>query len=120
MGMTSVVLIILALSVRSMAWLDAYLKRREAQNSESSDEEPTQSIDTAPESAELPSADGAARAAAIAVGLSLSQRAKEEARTTTLAAQTPLTGATYDSWLTEGRSRQRSNSGAAQGSRGWR
>lgn len=115
MGMTSVVLIILAVSVRLMALTDAYLRKREAAAKEASKTE--SSDQTASEQISVnESSSGPARAAAIAVAIALSRRSQE----TDVSGETRMTGnaanPTYDAWLTEGRARQR----AKQGSRRWR
>ncbi|MXZ02543.1 MAG: hypothetical protein F4Y88_02380 [Chloroflexi bacterium] len=114
MGMTSVVLIILAVSVRLMAFTDAYLRKREtakeASENETSDQPASEQIVVDESSS------GPARAAAIAVAIALSRRSQE----TDVSGETRIadnaTNSTYDAWLTEGRARQR----AKQGSRGWR
>ena len=117
--MTSAVLIILALSVRSMALIDAYSKRRAAKiASDEAEPEPTddsRSV-TANDSAE----NGASRAAAIAVAIALSQRAESAANTSHLASSGPDAGKSYDAWLTEGRARQRSNRGLARVGKAWK
>lgn len=115
MGMTSVVLIVLALSVRLMAFADAYLRRREAAAKETALVE-TEEESVAEAQDDDRSSSGAARAAAIAVAIALSRRSAE----TDVGGETRIAGnasnATYNAWLTEGRARQRSK----QGSRGWR
>ncbi len=113
--MTSVVLIVLAVSVRLMALTDAYLRKREAAAKESSMTEASNQL--AAEGAAVDEASsGAARAAAIAVAIALSRQSQE----TDVSGETRITGnsanSTYNAWLTEGRARQR----AKQGSRGWR
>ena len=113
--MTSIVLIILAVSVRLMALTDAYLRKREAAAKEASKiESPDQ-----PASQQISvdeSSNAAARAAAIAVAIALSRRYAE----TGVGGETRIAGnaanSMYDSWLTDGRARQH----AKQGSRGWR
>ena len=120
MGMTSVVLIILALSVRGMAWIDAYMRRREAAQSATVDHAPVLSEESVTELAEQPQTDGAERAAAIAVAISLAQRANSTAQTSQSADQQARANSTYDAWLTEGRARQRAGRGVAQTSKGWR
>ena len=115
MGMTSVVLIILAVSVRLMALTDAYLQKREAAAKEASETESSDQS-TSEQTSVDESSSGPARAAAIAVAIALSRRStatdsSDEARIGINAA-TPVS----DSWLVEGRARQR----AKQGSRGWR
>ena len=115
--MTSVVLIILALSVRAVSWVDAKMREREvergAQKQSASDDaakleaEPIEDQD-----------DGRARVAAIAVALALSQRqqgAVEPVHETST--QVPA-NAVYDTWLTEGRARQHARRGAT-GGRDW-
>ena len=115
MGMTSVVLIILAVSVRLMALTDAYLRKREAAAKETSKSESSDQPASDPISAGG-SSRGATRAAAIAVAIALSRRSPE----TDVSGETRIAGnaanSTYDTWLTEGRARQR----AKQGSKGWR
>lgn len=115
MGMTSVVLIILAVSVRLMALTDAYLRKRESTAKEASKIQATDlsaSEQTSPDE----SSGRAARAAAIAVAIALSMRSQE----TEIGGEARVAGnevnSTYNAWLTEGRTRQR----AKQGSRGWR
>lgn len=115
MGMTSVVLIILAVSVRLMALTDAYLRKREAAAKEASETESSDQS-TSEQTSVDESSSGPARAAAIAVAIALSRRStatdsSDEARIGINVA-TPVS----DSWLAEGRARQR----AKQGSRGWR
>ena len=115
MGMTSVVLIVLALSVRLMALADAYLRKREAAAKEASTTESSdQSV--AEENAVDETSSGAARAAAIAVAIVLSKRSTEIDVSGEMRIAGNATNSTYDAWLTEGRARQRSK----QGSRGWR
>ena len=112
MGMTIVVLIILALTVRIMAWSDAYLRRREEAAKE------TAAIESADEPVAEPvsvdqGSSGAARAAAIAVAIALSRRNLENDVSVQSGVVANLN---YDSWLAEGRARQR----AKLGSRAWR
>ena len=115
MGMTSVVLIILAVSIRLMALTDAYLRKREASVKEASKSESPHQPASEQISVEE-SSSGAARAVAIAVAIALSRRSAE----TAVSGETRIAGnaanSTYDAWLAEGRARQR----ATQGSRGWR
>lgn len=118
--MTSVVLIILALSVRSMAWFDAYMRRREAEQKATVDPTPVWSEESVTELPEQPQMDGAERAAAIAVAISLAQRTNSTAQTSQSDDQQSTTNSTYDAWLTEGRARQRAGRGVAQTSKGWR
>ena len=118
--MTSVVLIILALSVRGMAWIDAYMRRREAEQSATVADAPVLSEESVTELAEQPQMDGAERAAAIAVAISLAQRADSTAQTSHSTDQQARTNSTYEAWLTEGRARQRAGRGVAQTSKGWR
>ena len=115
MGMTTVVLIILALSVRIMAWSDAYLRRREEAAKE------TAAIESADEPVAEPvcvdqGSSGAARVAAIAVAIALSRRNLENDVSVQSGVVANSANPNYDSWLAEGRARQR----AKQGSRGWR
>ncbi|MXX92102.1 MAG: hypothetical protein F4Y63_01445 [Chloroflexi bacterium] len=115
MGMTSVVLIILAVSVRLMAFTDAYLRKREATAKEASENETSDQ----PASEQIlvdESSSGPARAAAIAVAIALSRRSQEIHVSGETRIAGNATNSTYDAWLTEGRARQR----AKQGSRGWR
>ena len=113
--MTSVVLIILALSVRLMSFTDAYLRKREAAAEEASRTESSDQPESDQDS-EVETSDGAARAAAIAVAIALSRapQSTDADGGTQIAGSTA--NSTYDAWLTEGRARQR----AKQGSRGWR
>ena len=113
--MTSVVLIILALSVRLMSFTDAYLRKREAAAEEASRTESSDQPESEQDSG-IKSSDGAARAAAIAVAIALSRtpQSTDANGGTQIAGSTA--NSTYDAWLTEGRGRQR----AKQGSRGWR
>lgn len=112
MGMTSVVLVLLAISVRAVSWADAALRRREAQRAadEAKHSEETVAPETEPD-AEVP--DPRARAAAIAVALALSQRSQQRGRFVTQIPTPVSTGAVHDAWLTEGRARQRSRRGVA-------
>ncbi len=115
MGMTSVVLIILALSVRLMALTDAYLRKREAAaktalTTESSDQS------TADQVAVDETSSGAKRAAAIAVAIALSRRSEETSVSGETRIAVNASNSTYDAWLTDGRGRQR----AKQLGRGWR
>ncbi len=115
MGMTTVVLIILALSVRIMSWSDAYLRRREEAAKE------TAAIESADEPVAEPvgvdqGSSGAARVAAIAVAIALSRRNLENDVSVQSGVVANSANPNYDSWLAEGRARQR----AKQGSKGWR
>ena len=119
MGMTSVVLVILALSVRGMAWFDARIREREqrekaeAQLDSETSEIPESELQTAE------SDEGARRAAAIAVAIALSRRASDSVNGSS-SMEASLPSRTYDTWLTEGRARQRANRGVAQVGRGRR
>ncbi len=117
--MTSLVLVILAVSVRAVSWADAALRRREAQRiaNEAEHADLTVTAETEPEPA---AADDRARAAAIAVALALSHQSNQRGNSVD---QTPIsaaTGAVHDAWLTEGRARQRSRRGAAGSAKDWR
>ena len=120
MGMTSAVLIILALSVRSMALIDAYSKRRAAAKIASDEAEPEPTDDSGSVTANDSAENGASRAAAIAVAIALSQRTESTANTSHLASSGPDAGKSYDAWLTEGRARQRSNRGLARVGKAWK
>ena len=117
--MTSVVLVILALSVRGMAWFDARIREREqrekaeAQLDSETSEIPESELQTAE------SDEGARRAAAIAVAIALSRRASDSVNGSS-SMEASLPSRTYDTWLTEGRARQRANRGVAQVGRGRR
>lgn len=113
--MTSIVLIILAVSVRLMALTDAYLRKREATakevlKTESSDQSTSQQISVEESSS------GAARAAAIAVAIALSRPSAETDVIGEKGIATKAANSMHDAWLTEGRARQR----ARQDKRGWR
>ena len=117
MGMTSLVLVILAVSVRAVSWADAALRRREERRAadEANQSDATIAADSEPEETHEP--DPRARAAAIAVALALSQQSQ---RRGALVDQTPTSapvGAVHDAWLTEGRARQRARRGAAGSAR---
>ena len=117
--MTSLVLVILAVSVRAVSWADAALRRREAQRI-ADRAEPTHATVTTETEPETEAADHRARAAAIAVALALSQQSHQRE---TSVDQTPIstdTGTVHDAWLTEGRARQRSRRGAAGSAKDWR
>ena len=119
MGMTSLVLVILAVSVRAVSWADAALRRREAQREavEADHSEETVVPEAKPEAEET---DPRVRAAAIAVALALSQQTHQRG---SLVSQTPTSapaGAVHDAWLTEGRARQRARRGVAGSAKDWR
>ncbi len=120
MGMTSAVLVILALSVRGMALFDAYSNRRAAAKIASDEIESEADNDSESANAGGPAESGAARAAAIAVAIALSQRSES----TTVATHQSPSGVhvahSYDTWLTEGRARQRSNRDVARVSKAWK
>lgn len=115
MGMTSVVLIILAVSVRLVAWADAALRRRElARQAEVQDS----AAETTAEPADEPiddRSDGRIRAAVVAVALEMSKREQTQTESDRVAGTTdaPSGKAVYDTWLTEGRARQRARHGNA-------
>ena len=117
MGMTSLVLVILAISVRAVSWADATLRRREAQRAAEETKPIEEAVASEPDAdEEVP--DPRARAAAIAVALVLSQQSQQRGD---LEAPTPTsasTGAVHDAWLTEGRARQRARRGVAGSARG--
>ena len=111
MGMTTVVLIILALSVRAVSWADAVIRRRESERAANKE--------VASETAEISEAptlqddrDGPARAAAIAVALALSQREQKDFAAEQQSAERVPAGAVHDTWLPEGRARQHARHGA--------
>ena len=115
MGMTSVVLIILAVSVRLVAWVDAALQRRESEQKAEIQETP---VGTTVEPIDEPvddESDGRVRAAVIAVALELSKREQTQTESDRVAGTTDATAgnAVYDTWLTEGRARQRARHGNA-------
>ena len=110
MGMTTAVLIILALSVRAVSWADAVIRRREAERAANKE--------VASETAEISEAptlqddkDGPARAAAIAVALALSQREHEDLAADQQTAEGVPANAAHDTWLAEGRARQHARHG---------
>ena len=117
MGMTSLVLVLLAISVRAVSWADSALQRREAERAASAATHAEETV--APKAipdAEAP--DPRARAAAIAVALALSQQSQQRS---SLADQTPApTGAIRDAWLNEGRARQRARRSPAGNAKEWR
>ena len=119
MGMTSLVLVILAVSVRAVSWADATLRRREAERvaDETTHSEETIASEPEPE-AEVP--DPRARAAAIAVALALSQQSQQRGNLVTQIRTSASSGAVHDAWLTEGRARQRARRGVAGGAKDWR
>ena len=118
--MTSAVLVILALSVRGMALFDAYSKRRAAAKIASDGIESETPDDSELSTADDPDDSGAARAAAIAVAIALSQRAETTAMASNATAKSIEVGISFDAWLTEGRARQRSNRGVARVSKAWK
>ena len=106
MGMTSVVLVILAVSVRVVSWADAALRRREAQSEADELQQSNASVvpETTPK-ADVP--DPRARAAAIAVALALAQQSQEHGDLVSQTQTPASTSAVHDAWLNEGRARQR-------------
>ncbi len=120
MGMTSAVLVILALSVRGMALFDAYSKRRAAAKIAGDDLDTEPPADPESSTADDPDESGAARAAAIAVAIALSQRTESTALESHPAPSDFHVGRSYDAWLTEGRARQRSNRDAARVGKAWK
>ena len=120
MGMTSAVLVILALSVRGMALFDAYSKRRAAAKIASDGIESETPDDPESSTTGDPDESGAARAAAIAVAIALSQRAESTAVASNETAKSIEVGKSFDAWLTEGRARQRSNRDAARVGKAWK
>ena len=120
MGMTSAVLVILALSVRGMALFDAYSNRRAAAKIASDGIESETPDDPESSTTGDPDESGAARAAAIAVAIVLSQRAESNALESHPAPSDFHVGRSYDAWLTEGRARQRSNRDVARVGKAWK
>lgn len=117
MGMTTVVLIILAISIRAMSWADSIVRRREAARASVETVSPEASEETDSHPAEE-SKDGRARAAAIAVALALSQGARNGTASNEISpAETSSATPVYDSWLAEGRARQRAKHGTAMRAR---
>ena len=115
MGMTSVVLIILAVSVRLVAWADAALQRRElARQAEVQDSAAETTAEPVVEPVDDQS-DGRIRAAVIAVALELSKREQTQTASDRVSGTADATSgkAVYDTWLTEGRARQRDRHGNA-------
>ena len=119
MGMTSLVLVILAVSVRAVSWVDATLRRREAQRA--ADNATYSEGTVAPETkAEADVPDPRARAAAIAVVLALSQQAQQRGNLVAPTTTSESTVAVHDAWLNEGRARQRARRGVAGSAKNWR
>ena len=119
MGMTSVVLVILAVSVRAVAWVDAQMRRRELER-EARESELSKEL-AAPEPESTGDQDEArARAAAIAVALALSQRQNEPGEPSLGISVGVATPAVHDTWLAEGRSRQHASRGGSDRTRDWR
>ena len=118
MGMTSVVLVLLAISVRAVSWADEALQRREARKA-TNEVVPQEDIGTTEVDAEVEPTDGPARAAAIAVALALSRQDQVRERSIARVPISSSTGAVHDAWLTEGRARQRATRGAG-GVKEWR
>ncbi len=118
MGMTSVVLVLLAISVRAVSWADSALQRREARRA-ASEVAPEEDANVTDADTEVEATDGRARAAAIAVALALSRRTQSPAGSAVKNAISSQTGAVHDAWLTEGRARQRATRGAG-GAKEWR
>lgn len=110
MGMTSVVLIILAVSVRAVSWADATIRRRQAQQT-TDESAPTEEIVATETEVGVETPDPRARAAAIAVALALSKRTQAHEMPAVPTPTSALTGAVHDAWLTEGRARQRARRG---------
>ena len=124
MGMTAAVLILLAVSVQIMSLVDARLRRREAEKMAAMTTTAPRVVEPAPdvaETSETPSSDGRARAAAIAVAIALAQRSETPAGQVGQASSASAASQSVsDTWLSEGRSRQRSARSARQDGRGWR
>ena len=118
MGMTSVVLILLAISVRVVSWVDLALQRREAR-CEAIEPESDENGGTTIEDVEVETSDSRARAAAIAVALALSRHSQSPRGSAAAIPISSQTGAVHDAWLTEGRARQRATRGAG-GAKEWR
>ena len=119
MGMTSVVLIILAVSVRAVSWADATLRRRQAQKT-TDDSAPAEEIVPTETEVEEEAPDPRARAAAIAVALALSKWDQADEMPAGPTATSAITGAVHDAWLTEGRARQRARRGTVRTAKGRR
>ena len=115
MGMTSVVLVLLAISVRAVSWADSALQRREARRA-ASEVAPQDDVSATDAEAEDEATDGRARAAAIAVALALSRQTQTQEESAGRSQNSSPTGVVHDAWLTEGRARQR----AARGAKEWR
>ena len=119
MGMTSVVLVLLALSVRAMAWFDDYMRRREAavaaaeSHVAAGDADAEVAADDGAAASLSP--DGAARAAAIAVALALARRSAVAAGQPSSSPAQPAPTVASDSWLSEGRARLRAGQGFKPG-----
>lgn len=113
MGMTSVVLVVLALSIRAVSWLDNIIERRRTERAHHQETSKNLTdgalLDTSSE--DVAPSDSVARAAAIAVALELSIRSSEPAAVSESSIHMPSTNTPSDSWLTEGRARQRSRHG---------
>ena len=119
MGMTSVVLVLLAISVRAVSWADSALQRREARRA-TSEVAPQMDAGTTDADAEVEAADGPARVAAIAVALALSHQVHEHREPVATTTVSSRTGAVHDAWLTEGRARQRARRSVAGNAKEWR
>ena len=119
MGMTAIVLILLALSVKGMSWIDVYINRRQAAQAEVETAEVETPVTDAQVAAEDES-DGAKRAAAIAVAIALARRSQESTHYQGPTNRDVGNSTPYDSWVSEGRARLRSTQGVAQGSTRWR
>ncbi len=107
MGMTTVVLIVLALSVRTISWIDSVLTRREQQGVTLDVDSEIRGIDRAVATKESGAVRSQhAKVAAIAVALALAEQTQRSQRAKPTAAAISPTVAS-DAWLAEGRARQR-------------
>ena len=119
MGMTSVVLILLAISVRAVSWADSALQRREARRA-ASEVAPQTDVGVTDTDAEVEATDGRARAAVIAVALALSRQTQSREKPVVKTLISSQGSALHDAWLTEGRARQRATRGLAGSAKEWR
>ena len=118
--MTSVVLIILALSMRAVSSVDSLMRRRATDRQ--AQEQPTSDAPVILELEPIEDrSDDRAKAAAIAVALTLSLRKREQAQIEPIRRDmAPVTSnAVHDTWLTEGRARQHANRGANSRAKYW-
>ena len=113
MGMVALVLVILAVVVRTTSWVDSFTQRRAAESNE-------QAAEVDQTGGNSPAVDdGAMRAAVIGVALALADSNRSGTPNAT-DAQGALGFSTAGAWLNEGRARQRINRGSSRNVGSWR